>query len=253
MSLNKYKINTRIGHGMQVASQSKVIVCGLARNSAKTIVETIDKCCCLGASFKEFKVLIFENNSTDNTVDRILNYRKNVQVISHTYDNFVPFGPVATSKRANYMAKCRNVYLDKVKSSYDEWDYMVVVDTDLKEWDIDDIFHSLSFTEYDVVSSNGLDTFKGKSIYYDTWSLIENGCLLNKNICNPFDPNLMPIPVDSAFGGLAIYKIRPILDVSYGLWHDEFGIFGSEHTGLHMALKANGAKQVINPYMIVKR
>ena len=59
------------------------------------------------------------------------------------------------------------------------------------------------------------------------------------------------IEVDSAFGGLAIYRRETLLDVSsryIGLYKD--GIEVVEHVSLHLGIIQNGYKIFINPRLI---
>lgn len=57
------------------------------------------------------------------------------------------------------------------------------------------------------------------------------------------------IAVDSAFGGLAIYR-RSLLDAARYRGKDENNEIVCEHVWLHRQLKANGARLFINPRMI---
>jgi len=256
MTMENFLVSERVAEGKQEAARSRAVFCGLARNNAGTIKDTISRIATTGAFFKEWEAIIFENNSDDETLDVLAEVSKDhpVTTISHTYRDFKPFGPVATRKRAEHMAKCRNVYLDKVKHSYDEWQYMIVSDMDLQGWSATGVLHSLSYmNKYDVLSANGIDYYNSKKIYYDIWTLVIDGVVQNNKIRAPWNEESSPIAVDSGFGGLAIYKIQPIQELSYGAWHDNFGVYGSEHTGLHMALKGIGAMQAINPFMLVER
>ncbi len=239
-----------------MARASKVVMCGLARNNAKTIYKAMERIGWLGDCFADWSVVIYANNCTDETCEILesLRFTHRTHTICEDIPNFVPFGPVATRKRAAHMAYCRNKYLDSVKALYRDYDYMVVTDMDLGDWKAEGVLHSLSFMDkYDAISGNGMDTYQGRPIYYDIWTLIMEGQLQNRRIKQPWDVNAAPIAVDSGFGGLAIYKIQPILDLCYGLWYDDCGVYGSEHTGLHMGLKDIGRMQAVNPYMVVQR
>lgn len=251
-SLSETLNKDRVAEGKIIAGKSKVVICGLCHNNAKTIPSTIERIELAGAPFKEAAIVIYENNSKDDTVSLLQNYSK-IHLVSEEVPLFKPFGSVATRKRAEWMARCRNQYLNVVKGCCADYDYMVVVDMDLASWEPSSILHSISYmNKYDVLSANGLDAYGDGTIYYDTWSLVQDGVLQNNKIRLPYGPT-PPFDVDSAFGGLAIYKIPHIIQVSYGTWYDKFGVYGSEHTGLHAALKGIGATQAINPFMVVQR
>lgn len=229
------------------------MVCGLCHNNARTLPNTLSRIEGLSAHFKEAALVVYENDSTDGTFSLLQKHPK-IDLVSENLPLFKQFGPVATRKRALHMALCRNKYLDVVKKSYSSYDYMVVTDMDLLDWKVEGVLHSLSYMDkYDSLTANGLDKYQDKVIYYDTWSLVRDMVVQNKRLCEPFSMESAPIGVDSAFGGLAIYKIPSIMSLSYGLWHDSFGVYGSEHTGLHVALKGIGGGQAINPFMVVER
>ena len=52
----------------------KIIVCGVVKNVEKYIQINIDNCIETGKLFEDYKIIIYENNSTDNTKNILSKY-----------------------------------------------------------------------------------------------------------------------------------------------------------------------------------
>ena len=109
--------------------------------------------------------------------------------------------------------------------------------------------------------------------YYDIWALRHknwspNDCWAQYKFLNIYDPdtekniyssvysrmitlpiNSAWIEVDSAFGGLAIYK-KELFNIAEYVGLDEHGEEVCEHVHFHNRLKQHGAKLFINPQLI---
>ena len=59
------------------------------------------------------------------------------------------------------------------------------------------------------------------------------------------DPASEPFAVDSAFGGLGIYRLQDIRGCRYGLW-------GCEHWDFHSCLRARGKTVLVHPAMAIE-
>lgn len=257
---------------LESAKNYSIFIGALTRNSESYIDSKLSYISDnIAKLFKETTMCIYANNCTDNTYSVVHEASKKysnlgLRLICDEVIPFYPFGPVCTKRRAKWMADCRNKYLDYFKSTYAEkkYDIVLVLDLDMYPISIDGFLHSLSFLGLDsvlpycdAVSANGIDRFEGREIYYDTWTYIVNGKLQNCETAPPFEPRSSgvsyPYFIDSGFGGATIYRASTLLDVSYGLWHDENGFYGSEHTGLHIQLKEKSWKHTVNPLMRLYR
>lgn len=241
------------------------IFAGTARNVEKYIeknLDSIDKC---GAKFKNYIVIIYENDSEDNTRNILIkNFKHNYYYIFQ--DN------ITNPNRTIRIANGRNLILDKVRTinsmSNNMYDYLVMLD-------LDDVNESGTFVnsieecfKIDVQIWDGLMGNQSDK-YYDIWALrcknvIEYDCWevyangddkVKKDITNtmnninfPLNNNL--IEVDSAFGGIAIYKIKSIPNNCYynGTYIKNNNIYAKcEHVDFNETLKKNGGRLFILP------
>jgi len=253
------EVNEQISAGKELAAQSRCVVCALARDNEENLSITLHQLEELSTYFAEFAVVIYENDSEDLTADILHKWNPAFEknIISEKLD-ISKFGSVMTRRRAAGMAECRNKYLQMVKDTYSAWDFCIVFDIDLEEWTTDGIMHSLgeSSVQWDAITANGLQTYKGDTIYYDTWVLIVDGePRLGRIIASHSIELDFPLRVTSAFGGLAVYKMVALLpeSVEYGA---EFyrGRWFPDHVHLCFSMAENGFdKLYMNPQMIVWR
>ena len=175
-------------------------------------------------------------------------------------------------KRTARIAKCRNRYLQELRANkkYNNIDYVVVADLDGVNSDLTKtaVKSCWKFTEeWDACFANQ------SKVYYDIWALrhktwCPNDCwktykfLLNHGVSKHralhaavysrminINSNEDPIEVDSAFGGLGIYKKHAILTSVYiGLDDNEEEI--CEHVNLHTTMKDKGLRLYIIPSLI---
>ncbi|MDC0578950.1 hypothetical protein OAO38_04730 [Candidatus Pelagibacter ubique] len=247
---------------------SNFLIVGLARNCGKVINKQVNK---INEAFIETastKWLIVESDSDDNTIEELnsLSHKLNLKYVS--------LGVLRDKypKRTERISVCRNYYLSEIdnNSDYDYVDYVVVVDLDgvnlelthtsLKtcweqkvDWDV--CFANQSAPYYDI-----------RALRHETWSpndCWENSQFLINNGMSQFsaestavwsrmiliDIRAQPIEVDSAFGGLGIYKKNVITDCRYsGLNKNRNEI--CEHVSFNMQIKNKGYKLYIMPTLI---
>ena len=65
--------------GIQM-SNNKVIICGVVKNVESRIDKNIKHALETGSRFEKFKLVIYENNSTDNTKERLNYYENNKNI-----------------------------------------------------------------------------------------------------------------------------------------------------------------------------
>lgn len=271
------EIYDNIEIGKDIAKNSKIVITCLARNiednfnNMKKKIEYIGKC------FSNYKVVIFENDSEDNSRELLFNWTKeNPNIILLDCLNFDDYNHqcklktkkgydygVISHDRINRMANYREECLKYVKQNLSLYDYMLVVDFDLKgNQSIDGLFHSLAYKNWDAIFINGHISLEGTfglcTIIYDALAyadinnnlnydnnnndfkkfflLILNTCIQNYKV----NTNKCFIPVKSAFNGYGLYKIDSIKDSSY------IGNNYCEHLNLNLDLYKKNKKLYIN-------
>ena len=153
--------------------QNDIIICSLVRDSKSTIINNLKSLEKIGSKFKNYKFIIIENDSTDNTDQLLKKWSKNknnIKIISEKMDHIInptlPEGPELKSdyplskRRFHKMALLRNKYMDILSTentSSDTW--IMVVDLDIKKIPVNDTLISLKKLEnnnWDAICSNGL-------------------------------------------------------------------------------------------------
>ena len=254
-----------------------IAICSIVRNARPGLVRNVPVIQSLCSLFKDYRVVIFENDSTDGT-DRFLeewaekdpkvhvSCRKlGVRTIPRAED--VTCNPFFSKWRNEKMSGFRNQYLEYVESMDMTPDFLVVVDLDVAQLYLDGILSSFTdAVDWDVVTSYGYSLSpKLSRRYHDTYALVEYGCedipQTEESIVNasyrfakvkPTDPW---IRVFSAFGGLAIYRYPCIRGLRYMSLDnaDPRVACRAEHYSIYYQMKQRGFDRVyINPAMTLK-
>jgi hypothetical protein len=231
-----------------------VIFSGTVRNCEKYIGKTLDNIEICGNKFKSFAVIIYENDSTDNT-RAILQEKKKSNYYYILEDN------ITEERRTVRLANGRNKILEKARSisNNTDYDYLIILD-------MDNVNESGTFIEsietcfeynvndWDVLTGNQSDW------YYDIWALRKEN---DYNMDFAADPNGLPtrfyeknglLEVNSAFGGIAIYKLSSIPKsckyIGEYKENNEFNIKPynekCEHVEFNECIKDNGGKLYLN-------
>jgi glycosyltransferase involved in cell wall biosynthesis len=214
----------------------KVAISGVCKNVAKALPQTIFSMERLGAHFDDYRIVIYENNSSDGTQEILAAWAKKnpkVTIISETLSvgELLQEGRAQTWNglpyRTEVIARARNTVLKKIYSSeFDEFRFVVMADMDFpKKWRLKPILDSFSISsDWDAISANGVDR-KGR--YYDRFALRSSKFPLGPEVLGDiwwrevqkaymhFGKKQGLIPVASAFGGLTIYKRDSILGCYY--------------------------------------
>jgi hypothetical protein len=244
------------------------LITGLVRNQETNIEKIISILYNSFAEFGEVSFLIIESDSTDNTIEKLTSLRN-----CFPYFDFLSLGKLGDTIENRWvrMATLRNTYLNSFADSpkYKKCNYLVVAD-------LDDVNLDLKSNSLDSVfkQNDWAGVFANQSKYYydilafrhptlspnDCWK--EERYLIDKGM-NPFKarkravfdrqikiPRNSPwLEVDSAFGGLAIYKREHIK----GCWYREYsseGDFACEHIDFHSQIRSHGGRLFIVPSMI---
>ena len=265
--------------GRLFLKEQSIIVCGIIRNGEiglKKNIPIIDNLCDLA---KDYHVVIFENDSIDNTKKILHEWAKNRSNVHVCTEDFhtqtIPsqknvnvnrfYSHFRISKMANYL----NKYLDFITENQLVANYVLVVDLDVQRIDLDGILDSFAQHEqWDVVASNGYiyspSSFFRKR-YNDTYALVELG---KENVPQTetsisdnqykwafLKPNMPLIAVYSAFGGMAIYKYEALQQCRYKILpnNDNRVEVRCEHFALCEQMHKNGFNKIfINPNMTIR-
>ena len=233
--------------------QYDVIIVGCARNIESYLPNTKEKLQMIKSLFKSSKIIIYENDSSDKTLD-ILKEWEQEQLIQLITEKDIK------GIRTERLAYARNLlYKEAMKSVFD---LLIVID-------LDNVINGLSTEsllswfnleeDWAVVGANQLGN------YYDLFALrtFDDWMPFDFMVCENIDKKdinfclnnrFKNIPVKSCFGGLCIYKRQYLDNCSYGngfqLNNDNSKFEFCEHVDFNKCITNNGGKIYINPKLI---
>ena len=204
--------------------KESVLICGVVKNVGNPLISNINSAINMGEMFTDYRILIYENNSTDNTKEILQKYSLHPKMIIKSEDidletksNFKlwAYTEITGSSHACRMeliSNARNKLVDEInRDKYDDFGYVIWVDLDSNGWELNGIIDSFKNKEiWDVVYGNN------PNIYYDMYAYRGDNSLFGPEIIGEIFWKNMPrfqiskndrwIQVYSAFGGLGIYK-----------------------------------------------
>lgn len=245
--------------GADEMKKHKVVCCGIARDNASDLNIMIRNIESIGSLFKDYRVIIFENDSSDRTQVILADWAvKNpkVKIISKNFYN---------KKRPSikFLAEARNFYLQEIadNDSYQDFDIIMMSDMDMSYgFDIRGIQHTFSqIHRWDAVGANGVSNESCQ--FYDMFAFQNEEFFLRppenpkkywNDVLNlrkkQYFINLDLIPVESCFGGLAFYKREGIVDCWYDSVNED-----CEHLLFHHCIRdKNKGKMFMNPALLVR-
>ena len=250
-----------------------VVIYGTIRDIENDFLTSFINMELIGDLFNNVYYIILENDSKDSTRELLTNWKnqslnqENKKIIlMDGLDDYFPL-------RATRLAFCRNKILNYMrdKNFEETYQYAIHCDLDNRFWSMDidnlcQLFDSSQNNNWDMISV----VSSGRS-YYDFWALRYEDSWFNKNIFSCANEGIEYetkidtfvtilrnseglIPVQSAFNGLAVYKIKSLLNSSYdssykckicnnfktGCRED------NDHIGLHEKMLYQGNKLFIN-------
>ena len=265
---------------MNSLADYSIIICSIVRNAEIGLRRNIPVIKALCGHFKEYKIFVYENDSTDKTKeilnDWALSDSKHVIVSLNNYDRSATIpsqrelGKVCqffSSRRIEKMAHIRNHYMDYIEKQGWNADYLIVVDLDVARLSLEGILSSFSEkSEWDAVTAFGYSLAPNlRNRYHDTYALIKYGDeeqpqTLKKihSLAGKFGKLKGTkdwIRVSSAFGGLAIYRFEAVKGLKYyALPNDDERVeVRCEHYSIYKQMAERGYDKVyINPLMELK-
>lgn len=246
----------RVASGFTEMSQRRVVIAGLARNIAPVLQRTVTRIERLGSHFADYQVVIYENDSTDDTPRRLHEWQQRnsrVSILSEQRDDPINL-PVRCLDRAGRMAFYRNQYVRHIVDCHSDCDEVIVLDTDIEGgFSLEGIANTYGQANWDFVGANGLILRRrgwqpNYFLHYDAWAFRRDSlyqAMPTKEVNYlRWQRGEAMVPVGSCFGGLGIYRRDAFLSGSY-----EGG--DCEHVAFHRSLRAAGfGRQFLNPSQI---
>lgn len=268
---------------MKSISDSSLIVCSIVRDAERGLRRNIPVVSTLCKHFANYKVVVYENDSNDNTKSLLKEWMNSEKehVVALLGDSGAPksiplagddeighANPFFSRKRIERMSTLRNQYLEYVEEHGWEADYLMVVDLDVANLRLEPILMSFAADapQWDAVTAFGYSTSpKLRKRYHDSYALTEYGWenypqteSKIKSLSEKYGflkPRDEWVRVYSAFGGLAIYRFECIKGLRYeALCNDDDRVeVRCEHFSLYQRMAEKGFDKVyINPSMVLK-
>ncbi len=249
-------------------SELSFAIVGVARNCEKAIRGDIHRINKAISGARASVWLIVESDSSDGTLSELEELKTEIPNF-----HFVSLGRLEDSLplRTQRLSYCRNYYADKLMSDqrFSEVDFVVVADLDgvnnklskrafesswgRNDWDVcaanqDGPYYDVWALRHSEWSpGDALAQFRFLNDYRLDWEENLRSSVLSKMITIPRKSKW--IEVESAFGGLAIYRKRLFELCEYRGVSDS-GEEVCEHVHFHQILRATGARLFINPELI---
>jgi hypothetical protein len=266
-------------------SRESVLVVGTVSNVARTLKKEVMIVLKALSIFNSVDVCLIESDSNDNTVQVLETLKFEIPKFEYISCNKLRNEIPTRIERIRY---CRNIYTQYIRKNYQKkkWSYILVVDFDGMNFALskksvlscfnyetkwDGLMANQRFGYYDIqaLRSKGwvesdcyielkkakddsvflkirgagfinfvrafyhFDAFRKKYIY-DHMKIIKKNSGL--------------VPIDSGFGGLALY--RPWVFLNHDYKSRGGNIIESEHVDFHLVAKKYGAEFFINPSLI---
>ena len=198
-------------------------ICGTVKNCEQYIKKVFENIKKIITLFDDYIIILYYDNSQDNTLKLINEYSKNFKIILYVNKKY-------TSKyRTHRLAHGRNTCLNIIKKKFDDFEYFIMMDFDdvcSEPIKIDSLINGLKNKDkWDALSFNKID-------YYDIWALSVRPYIFSyAHFDNPYDVcnNMKKYIKDilnnlkqneffrcySAFNGFCIYKSDIFKDLHY--------------------------------------
>lgn len=249
-------------------ADSRILVAGIVRDCATHIAPEVARVAAALRGFKQIDWLLIESDSSDGTAESLRALESRMKGFRCVSLGRLGDGiPMKTQR----LALCRNAYLHEIRSNpdYSGADFVLIADFDGTNKLITEAAVSSCWrrNDWDVCTANQ------SGPYYDVWALRHaawspNDCwahyrfLIRHDVSSErardlavhsrmirLDPGEEWIEVDSAFGGLAIYRRHALESAEYG-GVDVDGGQVCEHVPFHAQIRASGRKIFVNPALI---
>lgn len=189
-------------------SPPRLIVAGAIKNDARHLVELCKTIARIVVDFELVKLVIYENDSTDNTLEILETWRNEFPLLLLSERN-------VTGGRTVSLAHARNTLWREITKLSDPIDHVLMIDMDEVNYHLSGVPDCFRLPDdWSVCCANQY------TMYYDLWPLRAKGWLECDWLldCPRFDLDTKlsffrhisaseaPVLVDSCFGGAALYR-----------------------------------------------
>lgn len=230
----------RVDEGRAVAADLKAVIVGVARNAMPAMSNTFELLAEVQKGFAECRMFVYENDSTDGTDAGLDGAAVLLPWLTVEHDTL---GGVDSRgfepERTIRLAHCRNRCLEWVRQNASDTSLTIVVDLDpAGGFSVDGVFNSIAWLAHKS-ATNATTPAGGMAAYslirmpheggqvgvahYDAWAARppswwrdrrnEVGFTWFSSFLPPVGSP--PCPMNSAFGGLAVYWTRAFLAGGY--------------------------------------
>lgn len=250
-------------------STLNVLVVGIVRDVASTIEIDISRFKKAFAGFRTTKFFLVESDSVDQSVQVLATLKSNEKYLS-----FVSLGSLKDKfpTRAERLAYARNVYLNALENNREYKDCSILVVADFN--DLNKLLTRHAVESVFLDSYWSVRTANQTGPYYDIWALRHpiwspNDCWESHQFLRRYRkfPELAlyaavnsrmikipkfsePIAVESAFGGLGIYKRDAIIGKRYAGIDQDTGREVCEHVPLNQSIARENLIIEVYPKLI---
>jgi hypothetical protein len=252
-----HEYSRKLAKGYERMRRSTVVIAGLARSIASILPATMLRMELLGKTFVDYQILVYENDSNDETPAMLREWASSNHRVSVVSENLgAPASqPIRCLSRADRMAYYRSQCQNLIRASYSSASYVILVDMDLEGgWSPDGVASTFAEESWDFVGSNGI-VFRRRGwrvnaiAQYDAWAYRENldfEPLTTKHVNTLIYQRGEPfVPLPSCFGGLGVYRMDAYLA-------GEYRGGDIEHVSFHRSMRERGFDQTfLNPSQLV--
>ena len=257
MAERAHAYSQRVSTGYDRMRKASVVIAGLARSIAMILPATMIRLELLGQTFANYQILIYENDSIDETPLMLHDWaasNSRIHVVSESLGAPTSL-PIRCSSRADRMAYYRKRCQDTIRQKFCDAESVILVDTDLEGgWSPDGIASTFGHDNWDFVGSNGIIYkrlgWQANAIaHYDAWAYREHDDFrpLTTKYVNSlsFERGQSFVPLPSCFGGLGIYRMPAYLA-------GEYSGGDIEHVSFHRSMRQRGFDRTfLNPSQLV--
>lgn len=251
---------THVDTGRAIASESSLNIVSIARNAMPLLTNTLGLVDEVRKEFRTSQMFVFENDSTDGTAEALDGHALRNDWFHVQHDTWGGIDSRGFEKeRTERLAKARNICMEWVRENGSDNYYTIVLDLDPDYgFSPEGVLNSIgwmgdSFVQARAMASYSLYKVKAEDgnialAQYDSWAARLNWWRDRRD-----DPGGMgwfsllmppvgspPIPMNSAFGGLCVYRTEAYLAGGYS-GED------CEHVPHHYRMALAGHRLFLNP------
>ena len=255
---NKSVYERNVQEGQRYMRGKTMIIAGLARDSGDSIESMLDESVKIGSMCADYRIIIVENDSRDDTRNILLRRAQanskiiilgcGINVPSCTLNMRKTVGHPIETWRIEKMVHLRNIYMDHVRQHFSNFDFLMIFDFDLscKLWEevfAQNFYHFKNDESIDAICCNGqcagmIDKATGSTYYCDPYAHVDldedvyTMSSLDKadtdawkqrydeRIKVSLDGKL--VRVKSCFGECVIYRTAKVVDKVYSVVLDKY-------------------------------